>query len=53
MRRPTPAGTATATPPVTLTITPDDIERARERFRKHAPREMWGLLEAPEVAKPA
>jgi len=53
MRRLTLVGKPTPTPPVTLTITPADIESARARFRKGAPREMWGLLEAPKVAKPS
>ena len=51
-RKPNPARRAVTSPPVSLTITPADIERARERFRKHAPRRWWGLLEAPKVAKP-
>ena len=52
-RKPNPARAATPTPPVSLTITPADIERARAAFRKHAPRRAWGLLEAPKVEKPA
>ena len=52
-RRKNPARTATPSPPVSLTVTPADIESARKAFRKHAPRRAWGLLEAPKVAKPA
>ena len=51
-RKPNPARAATPTPPVSLTITPADIDAARKAFRKHAPRRAWGLLEAPKVAKP-
>ena len=52
-RKPNPARKAVTSPPVSLTITPADIESARKAFRKHAPRRAWGLLEAPKVAKPA
>ena len=52
-RKPNPARKAVTSPPVSLTVTPADIENARARFRKHAPRRAWGLLEAPKVAKPA
>jgi len=53
MRRTNPARKATPTPPVSLIITDADIASARERFRKHAPRQFWGLLEAPKVTTPA
>jgi hypothetical protein len=45
-RKDNPARKAVTTPPVTVQITPEDIASARERFRKHAPRKYWGLVDA-------
>lgn len=49
MRRLNRARDATPPPPVSLEITEADLLAARERFRKHAPREFWGLLEVRDA----
>lgn len=51
-RKPNPARKATPSPPVTRTIAPADIESARARFRKHAPRRYWGLVDATPAPTP-